>query len=82
MFVLQLLALSIGPIGYRLTIDPYITVAKLTSGGWTLASGLGTSFSLLLGDDNRMPERLAINLVAVAALVATFWPEGYRDLAG
>src|SRR5262245_36472927 len=73
-FALQLFALSVGPIGYRLTIGPYIAVGKGVPGDWTIGDGFAADFVLLLGDDNRMPEGLAMNVVALVALVATNWP--------
>ena len=64
---LQAIAISVGPIAYRLVAGPYVTLAA-SEAGWRIGGGLEAHLLLILGAGNRVPAGLALNLSALLAL--------------
>jgi len=65
---LQLIAVSAGPIAYRLVAGPYVTLAD-SAAGWRIGGGLEAHLLLILGAGNRVPAGVALNLAALLALI-------------
>jgi hypothetical protein len=63
----QLLALSVGPLAYRLDAGPFLRVA-LGTAGFSADLGNDARLIFILGADNRIPAGMAINVLALAAL--------------
>lgn len=67
----QLIALSVGPLAYRLDVGPFL---RLGLGAFGIHANAGSDARLLLvlGSGNRIPPGLAVNALALVALAILF----------
>lgn len=66
-FALQAVAFSIDACAYRLIAGPYIVLA-MGPDGFRMGAGIDARYLFILGESNRVPPGLSINLIAVVGL--------------
>jgi hypothetical protein len=67
----QLVAVSAGPLAYRLDVGPFFRVGFASSGG-IAGFGSGAHLLFIAGIGNHVPPGISINLLALGALVVLF----------
>ena len=68
LLAVQLLALSVGPLAFRLDVGPFLRVA-IGGLGVTTDFGNDARLLLILGSGNRVPPGAAVNLLSLTALL-------------
>lgn len=63
----EAVGLSVGPLAYRLDVGPFLHLSAV-SAHLGLRLGYGAHLLLIVGEGNRVPEGIALNLFAVAIL--------------
>jgi hypothetical protein len=77
LFGIQLLALSLGPVAYRLVVGPYLLV-HLGPGGWHISAGVDAHYLAILGSANRVPAGLAVNVIALLPVIVLLTRRAHR----